>query len=207
MQKNACYLLLLALLAGPVFLRADAPDAARNSTSTTQILFEPKTQFPAQGGPAMKAAFLNEGTAFLVGGRGEFLLGESLGLGVASYSLSTELMPTYGANNAKHDLGLSYGGVSIDDSFYPRRLFYFNVSCLVALGQASSANLSANAGRDHVDFLVLEPEVNWMLNVTEELRIGLGFSWRILNSQNVKDVVGVDLGGGAASFTLMYGKI
>ena len=205
MQKHACYLLLLALLAGPSFLRADKPAASEGGPPATQILFEPKTQFPAQGGPAMKVAFLNEGTAFLVGGRGEFLVGDSLGLGVASYSLSTELMPTY--NNAKHDLGLSYGGISVDDSFYPRRLFYFNVSCLVALGQASSLPVAANAGRDHVDFLLLEPELNWMLNVTQELRIGLGFSWRILNNANVKNVVGVDMGGGAVSFTLMYGKI
>jgi len=205
MQRYVCHLLLLAAFLGPAALRAGTPAAAADNTPTTQILFEPKTQFPAQGGPALKAAFLPIGTAFLVGGRGEFLLNESLGLGVASYSLSTEMMPTYSAT--RHDLGFSYGGVSVDDSFYPRRLFYFNVSCLVALGQASSLPLAANAGRDHVDFLMLEPEVNWMVNVTQELRIGLGFSWRVLNSQNVKSVVGVDMGGGAASLTLMYGKI
>ena len=205
MRRNACYLLLLALLCSHASLRGDAASDAMDGTPTTQILFEPKTQFPAQGGPALKAAFLPIGTAFMVGGRGEFLLNDSLGLGVASYSLSTELMPTYSAT--RHDLGFSYGGITIDDSFFPRRLFYFNVSCTVALGQASSLPVSQNAGRDHVDFLMLEPEVNWMVNVTQELRIGLGFSWRILNTANVKDVVGVDMGGGAASFTLMYGKI
>jgi hypothetical protein len=205
MQRNICHLLLLALLCGHGVLQAESASAPADGTPTTQILFEPKTQFPAQGGPALKAAFLPIGTAFLVGGRGEFLLNGSLGLGVASYSLSTELMPTY--NATRHDLGFSYGGFSIDDSFYPRRLFYFNVSCTVALGQASSLPVAANAGRDHVDFLLLEPELNWMVNVTQELRIGLGFSWRILNSANVKSVVGVDMGGGAASLTLMYGKI
>jgi hypothetical protein len=205
MQRNACYLLLLALLCGRAAFAADLTPTAADSSRDTQILFEPKTQFPAQGGPALKAAFLPIGTAFMVGGRGEFLLNGSLGLGVASYSLSTELMPTYSAT--RHDLGFSYGGISIDDSFYPRRLFYFNASCTVALGQASSLPVALNAGRDHVDFLLLEPEVNWMVNVTQELRIGLGFSWRILNSANVKNVVGVDMGGGSASFTLMYGKI
>jgi len=205
MHRNACFLLLLALACGPALGRAGGHSAPADSSPTTQILFEPQTQFPAQGGPAFKVAFLNEGSAMLVGGRGEFMLGESLGIGVASYSLSSEMIPTY--NNAKHDLGFSYGGISVDDSFYPRRLFYFNTSCLVALGQASSASLVANSGRDHVDFLVLEPEVNWMVNVTQELRVGLGFSWRILAGADVKSVVGVDLGGGAASFTLMYGKL
>jgi hypothetical protein len=205
MQRNICGLLLLALLGGPFALRAEGASSALAASPTTQILFEPKTQFPAQGGPAFKVAFLNEGSAMLVGGRGEFMLGESLGIGVASYSLSSEMIPTY--NNAKHDLGFSYGGVSVDDSFFPRRLFYFNTSCLVALGQASSASLVANAGRDHVDFLVLEPEISWMVNVTQELRVGLGFSWRILAGADVQSVVGVDLGGGAASLTLMYGKL
>lgn len=202
-MRSAAFTLFIALaaVAAPAF--ASVSDTAESQSP--QILFQPKFQFPAQGGVDVKAAFLPVGTVTLVGGRGELMVGDNLGIGVASYSLVSELVPTY--SGVKHDIGLSYGGLLLNYSFYPRRLFYFNTALLMGLGQASSVARENNADRVHSAFPVLEPELDWMVNVTRELRLGLCFSWRFFPGSSEASTVGMDLQGPAATLSMLYGKI
>jgi hypothetical protein len=174
-------------------------------TGSAQVLFEPKTQFPAQGGIALKAAFLPVGTVFLMGGQGEVMLDDSFGIGVASYSLSSELAPTLGG--VKTDIGMTYGGILVDDSFLPKRLFYLNTSVTLGFGEAWRLERRNGAERDYCSFGVVEPEMNLYLNATKEARFGVSVGWRFFYGASTADVVGVDLGGPSAMFSLLYGKL
>lgn len=198
LKRSLLFLLLLAPLA-PLGLKAAGADAK------TQILFEPGKLFPAHGGPGVKVAFLQEHTALLMGGRGGLVLNETLGLGFGGYSLASELLVEN--KGVVNDLGLSYAGAVVDHSFYARRLYYFNVGLLVGGGQAWSVARMAGSRREYVSFFVLEPELNWMLNVTNELRLSLGVSTRLALGNDVAGVLGTQLPGFAATITLWYGKI
>jgi hypothetical protein len=174
-------------------------------TGSAQVLFVPKMQFPAQGGIAVKAAFLPMGTVFLVGGQGELMLDDSFGIGVASYSMDSELTPVL--SGTKNDIGLTYGGIRVDDSFLPKRLFYLNTSLTLGIGQAWRLPRQDNAERRYATFGVIEPDMSIFLNATREARLGLSFGWRWYYGANVTDAMGVDLGGPSLMLSILYGKL
>jgi hypothetical protein len=171
----------------------------------TQILFQPKEIFPAQGGPAVKYASFPAGRGVLVGGTGGVVLGEHWGLGFAGYSLATELLAD--VDTFKRDIGMSYGGLRADYSFLSRRLFYVNVAALSGLGQSWSVTRQAGAQREYATFFIVEPELNLMLNVTREIRVGLGLSYRSTAGADLGFTLGSPLSGFAGTFTLLYGKL
>lgn len=170
-----------------------------------EVLFKPKAVFPAQGGPAAKIAFLGDQSAVLVGGVGSVSLGGGLGLGVGSYSLSSELKLE--KNGVVRDVGLSYVGILIENSFFQRRLFYFNLSSMLALGQAHSVARLPGAQRESSMFFLVEPGFNTMLNVTPELRVGLGVGYRMTAGADLNSTVGMPMHGFSTALTLYYGKL
>jgi hypothetical protein len=170
-----------------------------------EVLFKPKAVFPAQGGPAAKIAFIGDKSAVLVGGIGSVSLGGGLGLGVGSYSLSSEL--TVEKAGVVRDVGVSYVGALIENSFFQRRLFYFNLSSMLALGQAHSVARMAGAQQETAMFFLVEPGFNTMLNVTPELRVGLGVGYRMTAGADLNQSIGLPMHGFSAAFTLYYGKL
>lgn len=182
------------------FSAASAP-----AEEATEILFQPKQMFPAQGGPAVKYASFPAGRGVLVGGTGGVVLGEHWGLGFAGYSLATELLAD--VDSFKRDIGMSYGGLRADYSFLSRRLFYVNVAALTGLGQSWSVTRQVGAQREYATFFIVEPELNLMLNVTREIRVGLGISYRSTAGADLGFTLGSPLSGFAGTFTLLYGKL
>ncbi len=176
--------------------------SAQEQTST---LFQQPELFPAQGGPAVKLALLPSGTGVLIGGVGGLVIGESAGLGFGGYSLANETWIL--VNGAKRDIGFSYFGLVLENSFAARRLSYFTAGCLFGLGQAHASTRQLGAERDEARFFIAEPQVNWMVNVTRELRVGIGVSYRLTLGNDLEASLGMPLRGFATSFTLLYGKI
>jgi hypothetical protein len=196
---------MLQRIVGIAFLAflSCAPLTAEDKGS--DILFEPSTQIPAQGGPGEKLAFFPGGSGTLSGGYGVLAVGDGVGLGVGGYSLSSEYVPVH--DGIKHDLGYSYGGLVVDYSLYPQRLFYFNASIMVGPAQGWSVARSPGEDRVYVNFAQIEPGINIMLNVTHELRLGVGASWRLSAGADLDGLLGTDLDGGGVSVMMMYGKI
>lgn len=191
------------LVALCIALLSKAAQAADNK----EILFHPgeKLSFPAQGGPAFKAAYFPAGAGTLVGGRGEVVLKGDWGLGFGSYALSSELLADQ--KGIKRDIGMSYGGLVLNYSFFGRKLLYLNVEALLGPGQAYAVSRLDGAKREYTNFWVTEPEISVMVNVTTDLRLGVGAGYRLTNSQGNDNILGSDMGGPSLSFTLMYGKI
>ncbi len=170
-----------------------------------ETLFQPAQLFPAQGGPGVKTLFLTQGTATLVGGVGSLLLGQNLGLGFGGYSLASQLVIEVPGH--KRDLGLSLGGVIVDYSLVPRKLFYLNVSTLTGIGQAFAVPRLTGADRLQANFYFIDPQFNLMLNVTREFRLGLGIGYLVTTGADLERVIGANLGGPNAQIVLYYGKL
>jgi hypothetical protein len=178
---------------------------AARAEDKQEILFHPKIGFPAQGGPAFKAAYFPAGAGTLVGGRGEVVLKNVWGVGFGSYTLATELLADQ--FGVKRDIGFSYGGLELNYSFFSRKLLYLNAGALIGPGQAYAVSRLEGARREYTQFLVVEPEINTMVNVTNDLRLGVGASYRLTNETETDRIIGSRISGWGISFTLMYGKI
>lgn len=198
MKTRQTFILVLGVLAQ----LGSAPLIAEE----TETLFQPSTGLvQAQGGPGVKALFLDQGTALLVGGAGTLLLGEHLGLGAGGYSLSNELviqMPGH-----KRDLGLSFGGLVLDYSFAAKRLFYLNVAAMSGMGQAFAVPRLTGADRVQANFYFIDTQFTLMLNATRDLRVGLGVGLFATGGVDMKNVIGAGLNGVNAQFILYYGKL
>lgn len=196
---------LLGLILGAALSLTPTARAA-SSAGDAETLFKPSTPlFPAQGGPGVKTLFLPQGTALLVGGSGSLLVGDNFGIGAGGYSLANELviqMPTH-----KRDLGLSYGGIELDYSILPKRLFYLNFSCMTGVGQAYAIPRLTGADRLQSNFYFVDPQFNIMLNVTHELRLDFGFGYLATAGADLKGTLGTELNGFNAQFVLFYGKL
>lgn len=193
----------LRILFSALFLAFFA--CALRAEEPTQILFQPKKLYPAQGGPAVKLAYFPAGRGLLVGGWGDVVIGESYGIGAGGYSLATELLADVGGK--KRDIGLSYGGLRLERNFLPYQLLYFNVATMIGPGQSWSVTRMEGAQREYATFFIIEPELNIMLNVTRELRLGLGLGYRATGGADLGFALGSPLNGFAGTFTLLYGKL
>jgi hypothetical protein len=178
--------------------------AGQAQSAATQTLLKTDTSFPAAGGPGLKWALLNDQTATLLGGKGSLLLGENIGIGAAGYSLSSQL--TTDVNGIIRDITFSYFGLSVDNFFLPRKLIFLNLSTLVAYGNAAGSRRDLFGTKDNTSFFLVEPEFNLMLNVTKELRLAFGVSYRLIAGSDTSSVLGTNLSGFAGSLTMMYGK-
>lgn len=183
-----------------------ALSGAARADDGTETLFRPsKALFPAQGGPGVKTLFMPQGTALLVGGSGSLLLGDNFGFGAGGYSLSNELviqLPTH-----KRDLGISYGGLVLDYSIVPKRLFYLNFSAMTGVGQAFAVPRLTGADRIQANFYFVDPQFNIMMNVTRELRLAIGIGYLFTTGADLKGTIGTDIGAFNAQLTLFYGKL
>jgi hypothetical protein len=170
-----------------------------------EVLFEPKSLFPAQGGPGFKTLLLPEGTALLVGGTGSLLVGNNVGLGAGGYSMADPF--SFTSQGQVRDLGLSFGGLVLDYSFYPRQLFYLNYSVMGGIGQAYIIPRVTGGKRVNANFAVLDPQFNLMLNVTRELRVALGLGLFITYGADLNSTLGTNLSGANFQMVLNYGKL
>ncbi|HTB22474.1 MAG TPA: hypothetical protein VK914_07205 [bacterium] len=196
------FALLCALLSLP--LGAFALDSPV-SQAEAPVLLQPSAPIPAEGGPGAKIAYLPSGPALLSGGVGFISVGNGLGLGLGGYSLSSEYVPTH--DGIKYDLGYSYGGVVANYSLYfPRSLFSIHTSVMVGPGQGWAVPRLTGADRVYVNFIQIEPGIDIMLNVSRQLSLGLGFSWRLCGGADLDNLLGSDLGGGGISFLILVGQ-
>jgi len=178
--------------------------SARTFADSAKVLFEPGAQIAAAGGPGEKIAFLPQGTALLSGGTGTLEVGDGLGLGVGGYTLASDYVPVH--NAVKYDLGYSYGGVILDYTYFRSNLYSVYASVMAGPAQGWSIARITGADRVYANFFQIEPGIDIMLNVTHELRVGLGVSWRYCAQDDLNSHLGTDLGGGAATLMMMYGQ-
>lgn len=171
----------------------------------TEVLFEPKALFPAQGGPGVKLLFLPNGSAFLIGGSGSVLMGNNAGIGAGGYSLADQYL--INTKGEVRDLGLTFGGLVFDYSILPKRLFYLNSSTMGGIGQAYAIRHVPNTDRISANFGFVDQQFNIMLNVTRELRVALGVGVFIAQGTDLAGTIGTDVSGANFQLVLFYGKL
>ncbi len=151
-------------------------------------------------GPAQKVNLL-------IGGEIAWVLNKKHLLGFSVTGLSTDVkaprvFPVGGLN-----LVCNYAGVTIGYIYNSRSMIHVEGQMLIGAGQAFYRDEEYRANYDDNDiFLVFEPCINAVLNMTSSLRMTAGLSYRIASRIDLVGLESKDISGLSLNFGFKIGR-
>jgi hypothetical protein len=156
--------------------------------------------------------------AFLIGGRGSWVINHRIALGAGGYGFANELNYDFPYNGAEEQFSLAggYGGLIIEPIIAPFYPVHVSVPILIGAGGVSYVN---NYWNNHNDpssdyyytldanaFFVVEPGVEVEFNVVKFMRISLGAYYRYTSKINLYETKDDVLNGFSTGISLKFGK-
>jgi hypothetical protein len=157
------------------------------------------------GGPVMRFTRIAGKDAFMMGGRGGYVVNGTFVIGGGGYGWSSERVRARRGAAGFHQLEMGYGGLELEYIARTRKLVHWNAQLMIGGGGASQDVNSQLQVRDD-GFFILEPGVNVEVNVISGFRTGLGVAYRMINGVNLPHFDDGDLSGLSAVITLKFGK-
>jgi hypothetical protein len=133
---------------------------------------------------------INQRDAILIGGDLVYHPNKTFGLGLSGKGFisrgefDTELNDTFNYTGG-------YGGVIFEATLFPNNVFHLNTSVMFGAGEIVYGKLDPVAStitviEDQRALFVLEPSLNFEINVIKYMRIGFGLSYRDTSSADLK---------------------
>jgi hypothetical protein len=151
------------------------------------------------GAPVVKFGDVAGLFGVFAGGRGGWIINDSFVVGGGGYGLTNQWHLSFDA------LEMGYGGLDLEYVNRPNSLVHISLGVLIGGGGATYYPGNSVAGF-YSGFFVAEPAVNIMLNVTPIFRIGVGATYRAVESLNLPDLTSRDLSGYTAQLQFKFGK-
>ena len=160
------------------------------------------------GGPELKFGSINGEWEVLVGGRGGWIINHRFVLGGAGYGMATkgETNPGSVFPYLNDEFEIGYGGLLLGYISRSNSLVHVTADVLIGGGGLSPADEALQGSFDSDAFFILEPGVNFELNVSRKIRFGFGGSYRIVSGIEYFDLDNEDIGGMAINLILKFGK-
>jgi hypothetical protein len=167
------------------------------------------------GGPVIKATQINNHEAFLIGGRGGWIINNSLVLGGGGYGVFNDVdapKDLFVQPATPLDIEFGYGGFEIEYIFNTDALLHYSVYTLIGGGSTNFVKdvgevTESNEQIGESDFLlVLEPAVTGELNVTNWFRLNAGVSYRLVTGVEQEGLSNSDFSGLTVSLTFKFGR-
>jgi len=176
-----------------------------------QMLFSGKVTHGGFGAPVAKFTKIKDQNAFLVGGRGGWIINHTLVLGIAGYGMVNEnIDKKIISPDHTRFMGLGYGGFELEYVILPHQLFHPTLGILIGGGSVNYIDKYYGEVDDRDDdfdgFFIIEPAASVELNVIPLMRADFGISYRIISGIEYYGLKDSDISGLAAGFTLKFGK-
>lgn len=159
------------------------------------------------GGPVCKIGSVYQEAAFMMGGRGGWIINHQFVLGGGAYGLVTDIASK---EHPDMKMNMGYGGIEIEYIKQPNKLVHFSIMALLGGGGAGFSERHTTDWNDDYEydtFFIAEPSVHIMLNITEFFRAGLGGSYRFVTSMDTgTELSNNDLGGPTLVMTIKFGN-
>jgi opacity protein-like surface antigen len=145
-------------------------------------------------------------TGVLVGGRIALIVNHSWGLGAGGYGTIVEPSPE--DIEGLEELEMAYGGIVLEYIAWPRAIYHLSIPVLIGGGQVQfeGGYVDPDSGEDSDTFFVIEPHLNLEVNITRNLRLDAGFSYRHVNGTDLADMTDEDLSGVNGVVSLKVGR-
>jgi len=118
--------------------------------------------------PTVSYTTINANAGLLLGAKGGVILDHRLVLGAAGYTFARD---AFGGNVGAAQTNLGYGGAYAEYILQPAALVHFSGGLLVGFGSANSNSI-----------LVVNPQANAILNVSENVHLGAEVGYRFTSS-------------------------
>ncbi len=172
-----------------------------------ETLISGQLEYGGYGGPVVKFTTINDDWEVMVGGRGGWIINHSFVLGGGGYGLVTDVEALHIDSSGDVVLELGYGGGMREYVGKPNELIHYSVSLLIGGGgvnyirEITDTRLYSDADA----FFVLEPEVNFMLNITTHFRAGFGAGYRLIGGVDLAGLSDSDIGGLSINMVFKFG--
>ncbi len=163
------------------------------------------------GAPTIKFTTFDDKMGVLLGGYAGVMLNSKLMLGAGAYALVNNIeAPRTNTSDPALYWNMWYTGFVPEYTFKSNKLFHTAVGALIGGGGVMKneryKGYDQNTTQDYSGFFVAEPHVNFEMNITSYLRIGIGGSYRFVTGSSSQGITDQKLSGPAAHFTIKAGK-
>ncbi len=160
------------------------------------------------GGPAVKFTGIDGRFGVFVGGRGGWIINQTVAIGGGGYALANPSNfdhLTDGTGNPGR-LEMAYGGLELGYSHRSQNTVHIALGLLIgAGGVAWEPDGSAGTRLDDSVFIA-EPEFSLVVRATRVLEVRLGVSYRLTRGVELLDLGDSDLSGPTGVVTLQFGS-
>jgi hypothetical protein len=199
MSKPAILLLFFLLL--PAFLLCIGRE---RDSEKDETLISGKIEYGGFGAPVLKSSEIGDDFAFLVGGRGGWILNHAFSIGGGGYGMVNRIVAEEVQGSPVVQFG--YGGIIFEYILNPRKMIHFSAATLIGAGGVGYLWEHWHGyDMESAAFFVAEPEISVMLNVTEYFRMGVGGSYRYVKGASFPELSDRDLSSYAVNLTFKIG--
>jgi hypothetical protein len=171
-----------------------------------ETLISGRIESGGYGGPEVKFGNINGEWEVLVGGRGGWIINRQYVLGGAGYGMATKgeiLRMNIPGLYEQFELG--YGGLMLGYVSQSHRLVHVTVDVIIGGGGISPPQEDNFQSFNSDAFFVFEPNVNFILNVTPNLRFGFGGGYRIAAGVEYRGLEDSDISGASINLLVKIG--
>jgi hypothetical protein len=160
----------------------------------------------AYGAVVARLSSVRNATAFLIGGRGGWIIDRTFGVGIGGYMLANNVGARIPDTSGNHWMTLSYGGVDLEYVSAINDSYFLTLQVLIGAGSISHEEIPYLDRRQYHDpFFVIEPGVSLEIGVTKIFRIGIGASYRQVAWLKSNLASSADVSGPSALLSLKVG--
>ena len=211
-MKNAAFtiLVLSALSSSAAFAASEVVAPSESRTDVEPSYMSNDLQSGAYIEPALKFARVTGTSGVLAGARGGWVLNHDFVIGAGVYGIVNNI-PSLGIATATNNLDYVYGGLLLEYIIASESRVHLAVSTLIGGGGIGARTVNFNgpadskfANRSATSF-VAEPELDAIVNITQNIHTGLGVSYRMNRGTDVAGLNNSDLSGTNVNLFMQFG--
>ena len=197
-MKKSVFILIVILFTVSSFAQRD------------ETLLGDRLEFGGYGGPMVQLTQINGETGVMVGGKGGWIIKQkdfSIVIGGGGMALANNIRADIFENELYYRIG--YGGLLLEFVSKPYKMRHHSFSLLIGGGALSfreKGDFGDNFDDDSDAFFIMEPGINYVVNITSFFRVGLGLSYRLISGLNKYDVKNEDISGVSGVIEFKFGS-
>jgi hypothetical protein len=215
MSKIHCFVFFLI---APFFLFSQTyHDTHDPKSSDVKSLLGKENELAGFGGADVKLSTIKDDRTLLLGMHGGFVINRHFLFGLSACGMTTKnsFSGTHPGQTTTKQLNIEggYGGLLFGATLFTKEVIHVTFPIVFGAGYLDVVDpnfLGAFSNQEvtveQSAFVVVEPAVQLEINITKNLRLAAGASYRYVTASSLQNIVNSDLTGFASSVSVRFGR-